>query len=133
MFDVVINYDKNEDRFKVYEPSSDTIIVTTNLTEALLNLSKLLESLGINGGILDEESITYHLDSGTLKSMINSNIELLKRLSDTAPSGFTIAERKFGPRVNNIEQQSKGFKTSSMNRKSKAFGSSSSYKKSKFK
>lgn len=122
MVDVVINYDNDADSFKVYEPKTDTIIVTKNLTEALLNLSKLLESLGIN--IFGEEKkdgdVTYHLDSKTLKTMIESNVNLLKKISasNTPLSGFTISERKFGTNKTKEQNFSKGFKGSGF-RKSK--------------
>lgn len=127
--DVVINYDHQIESFKVYEPRTDTIIITKNLTEALVNLSNLLESLGLS--FLEEEGIgeeiNYHLDSYTLRSMIESNVALLKKLSQSgAPlSGFTLSERKFGPSNTKDNSFGGGFKKSGLGK-----GKSSGFNKS---
>ena len=49
----------------------------------------------IQGDILNNSDISYHLDSETMRQMIESNVNLLKRLK-TAPSGFTLSSQKFG-------------------------------------
>lgn len=96
MVEIVINYDKEKDEFKVYEPTTDTILISKSLSEALLNLSNFLSSSGlIDGDILSYPDISYHLDSYTVKQMIESNVNLLKRLN-TAPSGFMISSQRFG-------------------------------------
>lgn len=96
MVEVVINYNKDNQNFQVYEPTTDTLLVSSNLTEALVNLSIFLNSAGLlQGDILDYPEISYHLDSYTVKSMVESNVNLIKRLQ-TAPSGFTISSQRFG-------------------------------------
>ena len=96
MVEVVINYNKDNQNFQVYEPTTDTLLVSSNLTEALVNLSIFLNSAGLlQGDILDYPEISYHLDSYTVKSMVESNVNLIKRLQ-TAPSGFMISSQKFG-------------------------------------
>lgn len=98
MIDVVINYDKAKKEYRLYEPTTDTIIITSNLSETFIKLSELLVSTGMipDGDILNTNLVTYHLDSGTLISMVESNVNLLKRLTQQAPSIFTSAARKFG-------------------------------------
>jgi hypothetical protein len=98
MIDVVINYDKAKKEYRLYEPTTDTIIITSNLSETFIKLSELLVSTGLipDGDILNTNLVTYHLDSGTLISMVESNVNLLKRLTQQAPSIFTSAARKFG-------------------------------------
>lgn len=96
MVEIVINFNKDNQNFQVYEPTTDTLLVSSNLTEALVNLSIFLNSSGlIQGDILDYSEISYHLDSYTVKSMVESNVNLMKRLQ-TAPSGFTISNQRFG-------------------------------------
>jgi len=98
MIDVVINYDKAKKEYRLYEPTTDTIIITSNLSETFIKLSELLVSTGMipDGDILNTNLVIYHLDSGTLISMVESNVNLLKRLTQQAPSIFTSAARKFG-------------------------------------
>lgn len=98
MIDVVINYDNAKKEYRLYEPTTDTIIITSNLSETFIKLSELLVSTGMipDGDILNTNLVTYHLDSGTLISMVESNVNLLKRLTQQAPSIFTSAARKFG-------------------------------------
>lgn len=124
MVEIVINYDQSTQNFKVYEPTTDTILVSTNLAEALVNLSKFLSESGlIEGDILSYTSISYHIDSFTLQAMVESNVNLLKRLS-TAPSGFMISSQRFGTSLNqsSISKKESGFKDSG----SKKFGHKSS-------
>lgn len=96
MVEIVIEYDQGTQEYKIYEPTTDTLLVSSNLTEAFVNLSMFLTSAGlIQGDILNYPDISYHFDSYTVKSMIESNVNLLKRLQ-TAPSGFMISSQKFG-------------------------------------
>lgn len=96
MIEIVINYSQEKKEFRVYEPTTDTLLVSTSLTEALVNLSNFLVQSGmIQGDILSYPDISYHLDSYTVKAMVESNVNLLRRLQ-TAPSGFMISSQKFG-------------------------------------
>ena len=135
MIDIVINYDKEKDQYKLYEPSSDTIIISGNLTEAFVNLSTFLISNNLTtSDILNSSDINYHLDSFSLIKIIESNVNLVKRLQ-TAPSGFMISSQKFGGTTNMSTKKSferKGFsnngfdKTYKEQSKSKKFSNSSS-------
>lgn len=96
MIEIVINFDSSQKVYRVFEPSTSTVLVSTNITEALVNLNKfLLESGMENSDILSSPDISYHIDSETMKAMIESNVALLRRLND-APSGFMLSSRKFG-------------------------------------
>ena len=82
----------------------------------------------IMGDLLGDDSIRYHIDSATLLAMVESNANLLKRLSQ-APSGFMISSQRFG--------QSTTSPSSSGNRgggqkKQKFGGSGGTFSKSKF-
>ena len=94
MIEVVIRYNELRQEFIIYEPTTDTMMVGSNLTECLGNLSTLLmEMSGLN--LLDNPGVSYHIDSYTMKSMITSNVDLLKQLK-SGPSGFTKSQQKFG-------------------------------------
>jgi len=96
MIEVVINYDASSGLYKVYEPSSDTLLATTSLSESMTKLSEFLVSSGLTKeDILHCPDISYHLDSHTMLALIESNVGLLKRLN-TAPSGFESSSRRFG-------------------------------------
>ena len=47
MIEILINYVQDKKCFGVYEPSSDTIMYSSNLGEALVNLSKFLKDSGM--------------------------------------------------------------------------------------
>jgi hypothetical protein len=101
MIEIVINYDKDKKMFKVYESSSDTLMITSSLSESLLNLNKFLKDSNlINKDILQDDNITYHLDSGTMVAMVESNVNLMKRLRNS-PSGFMTSSQKFGSSLGN--------------------------------
>lgn len=100
MVEVLINYFPEKKCFGVYEPSSDTLMFAENLSEALVQLSAFLKDSGmINADILSSNDISYHLDSATMKGIVESNVNLMKRLS-TAPSGFMISSQRFGTTLN---------------------------------
>ncbi len=134
MIDVVIEYEKESGMYKVYEPTSDTLLITTNLTDSFLKLSEFLHQSGmIPGDILGSNDIRYHIDSATFLAMIESNVALLKRLNQ-APSGFTIASQRFGQSQNTgrPQKQQKNGKQGRPKFKSGNFSKSSfnnSYKK----
>ena len=117
MIEVVINYSQEDQQYKVYEPTTDTLLVSSSLTEALINLSNFLIQSGLTQtDILSYPEISYHLDSYTLKAMVESNVNLLKRLQ-TAPSGFMISTQKFGGSTVGFKKKDKqpqgdGFKNS---------------------
>ena len=46
MIEIVINYDESRKEYKIYEPSTDTLMVSSNLTEALTILNKFLLEIG---------------------------------------------------------------------------------------
>jgi hypothetical protein len=127
MIDVVIGYDKEEQVYKVYEPSTDTLLVTTSLGESFIKLSEFLKSKGmIMGDLLGDDSIRYHIDSATLLAMVESNANLLKRLNQ-APSGFMISGQRFGQSTTSSSSSNKGGQ-----KKQKFGGSGGTFSKSKF-
>lgn len=96
--DIVINYDPGTKEYKIYEPTTDSMIVSMNLTEGLVNLNLFLLSSGLipeGSDILLSKDIGYHLDSETFIAMIQSNVDLLKRLQN-GPSEFKKSAGKFG-------------------------------------
>ena len=96
MIEIVIKFDKAKGVFVVYEPATDTLMASTNLTEALVSLNKFLLDTGMSQvDLLHCPNISYHIDSETMNSIIEGNMQLLKRLNQ-APSGFMLSNRKFG-------------------------------------
>ena len=95
MIEVVINYDPTQKIFKIYEPSTDSLMVSSNLTEALVTLNQFLLDSGLtNTDLLNSPDISYHLDSYTIRGIIEGNLKLVKRLNQ-APSGFQMSGKKF--------------------------------------
>jgi hypothetical protein len=127
MIDVVIGFDKEEQVYKVYEPSTDTLLVTTSLGESFIKLSEFLKSKGmIMGDLLGDDNVRYHIDSATLLAMVESNANLLKRLSQ-APSGFMISGQRFGQSTTSSSSSNKGGQ-----KKQKFGGTGGTFSKSKF-
>lgn len=94
--DIVINHDPSTKEYKLYEPSTDSLIISMNLTEGLVNLNEFLKSSGlITEDILKSTNIAYHLDGETFIAMIQSNVDLLKRIQ-SGPSEFKKSAGKFG-------------------------------------
>lgn len=123
MIEILINYLPDKQSYGVYEPTTETLLVSSNLSEALVSLSSFLKDSGmITSDILGCSEISYHLDSHTMKSIIESNVNLMKRLSN-APSGFMISSQRFGSSLtqnsNSKENRSGDFD------KTKKFGNSS--------
>lgn len=116
MIEVLINYIPDKKCFGVYEQSTDTLLYAESLSEALVLLSAFLRDSGlITEDILSCNNISYHMDSYTVKAMVESNVNLMKRLSN-APSGFMISSQRFGSSMtqNNKKDNSGGdFKTQS--------------------
>lgn len=131
MVEIVINYDSQGKEYKIYEPSTDTLMVSSNLTEALLILNKFLIENGLIGvDILECPDISYHLDSSTMRSIVEGNIKLIKRLK-SAPSGFMMSSQRFG--TTQTSSSSSQDKNQKNNRSGGGFagatGFKSSYKK----
>jgi hypothetical protein len=96
MVEVLIKYMHDKGYYGVYEPTTDTLMAASNISEALVSLSNFLKDSGmIDKDILSSDDISYHLDSHTMKAMVESNVNLMKRLNN-APSGFMISSQKFG-------------------------------------
>ena len=94
MVEVVINYDVENKLYKAYEPSTDTLFVTSSLGDTFNKLEAHLLQFGlIAGSLLSEQNITYHLDSPTFIAIVQSNANLLKRLNN-APSGFMVSSQR---------------------------------------
>ena len=101
MVEIVIKFDPDKEMFNVYEPTSDTLLVTSSLSESLLKLNEFLKSENlVKDDILNTADVSYHIDSYTMSTMIRSNANLLKRLS-TANSGFTVSTQRFGSSKSN--------------------------------
>lgn len=101
MVEIVIKFDPDKEMFNVYEPTSDTLLVTSSLSESLLKLNEFLKSEKlVKDDILNTADVSYHIDSYTMSTMIRSNANLLKRLS-TASSGFTVSTQRFGSTKSN--------------------------------
>ena len=107
MIEIVI---KHEDgKYKVYEPTTSTLLISQSLGDAFINLSSFLWSEGFlseDQNILNYPEISYHFDSETMQALIESNVKLLKRIQ-TAPSGFTISSQKFGGSVSTSTPKNK--------------------------
>lgn len=96
MIEIVIKYDPSKAQYLIYEPSTDTMMASGNLTEALVLLSEFLINSGFaTTDILQCDNISYHIDSATMKSIVEGNLNLIKRLQ-TAPSGFMMSSARFG-------------------------------------
>lgn len=103
MIEIVINYDKDRKEFKLYEPTTDTLFITSSLGESFIKLNDFLKSQGmITGDILESLDITYHIDSMTFLALIENNVNLLKRLN-TAPTAFMASSQKFGLPANGLQ------------------------------
>lgn len=96
MTEVVIKFNQQRNEYLIYEPTTDTLMAASNLTESLLGLNKfLVESGMIQGDLFSSDTIQYHLDTATMKSIVEGNVSLIKRLQ-AAPSGFMISGQRFG-------------------------------------
>jgi hypothetical protein len=101
MVEIVIKFDPDKEMFNVYEPTSDTLLITSSLTESLIKLNEFLKSENlIKDDLLNTADVDYHIDAYTMSTMIRSNANLLKRLS-TANSGFTVSSQRFGSSKSN--------------------------------
>lgn len=132
MIELVIKYDPDKKLFMGYEPTTSTLITSASLTEALVNIERFLEdSKLIKGSILDCTDISYHIDSYTMKSMVESNTALLKRLN-TAPSGFNLAQKRFGTTSTSGDYKTRGDRGGSSSSSTSTFGKGSRFSNSHF-
>lgn len=123
MIEVVINYNPDKDLYMVYEPSTNTLLATSNVTEALVNLSKFLKDSGMTSvDILECNEISYHLDSNTMKAIVKSNVALMKRLKN-GPSELVKSSQKFGQEMHKTKPNSGSIPSTSFGGKSSSFGS----------
>ena len=130
MIDVVINFDKSKGEFKLYEPTTDTLLITTSLGETFGKLDEFLKEHGlIATDILNTADINYHIDSTTFIAMVKSNADLLKRLNNS-PSGFAISSNRFGITQNQNFKESSNFQNQKRSKKNKVTFSKSSFKNS---
>jgi len=96
MIEIVINYNKDRREFNLYEPTTDTLLITSSLGETFIKLNEFLQSQGmITTDILGSTDIMYHIDSLTFLALVESNAGLIKQLNN-APSGFMISSQRFG-------------------------------------
>ena len=127
MIEIVISFDPQKQYIKIYDPRSDSLMVSANLTEALCILNKfLLDSGMIKEDILKSPDISYHIDSYTMKGIIEGNLKYVKRLNQ-APSGFQISSQRFNN--SNSGQQGGEKRRKSNSGLASATGFRSAYKK----
>lgn len=132
MINIVIGYDKSREEFRVYEPTTDTLLITGSLGESFLKLSEFLRNSGmIATDILGSSDIQYHLDSSVFLALVESNVNLIKRLSQ-APTGFMISSQRFGvspqsssPKKKDRDKKFSKFSNSSFSKSYKKFGDDS--------
>lgn len=106
MIEIVINYDTATKEYKLYEPSTDTLILSANLGDTFNKLSDFLKDKGlITESIFKTKDINYHLDSSTMSAILENNVKLMKRLNDT-PSGFMVSSKKFNGSFGSSSMQS---------------------------
>jgi hypothetical protein len=97
--DIVVAFDSGTKEYKFYEPTTDTLLISGSIWEGFVELNLFLASSGlISGGhcILDTPDISYHIDSQTFRSMVESNVGLLKRLQTADTSEFKTSSDRFG-------------------------------------
>lgn len=128
MIEIVIKFDKEKKVYMVYEPTTETLFLTATLGESFLKLSQFLQEQNmIEGDLLQADNISYHIDSATFIAMVESNVNLLKRLSQ-APSGFSISSQRFG--VNPTTPQPRGFNKDWSHGNENSFGKGNKQRKS---
>ena len=103
MIEIVINFDQNSKMYKVYEPTSDTLLITSNLSESLIKLSEFLRNSGmIQSDILASDCISYHqfgksLTSGGFQGNKNKEDKFVsKNKNFFSKSSFKNSLKKFG-------------------------------------
>lgn len=96
MIQIVINYDQDLGMYKLYNSDLDIMLTSDEMFKVLVMFNMhLMELYGENFNILKSDEIEYILDSASMKQMIVSNVQLLKRLN-RAPSAFQESSERFG-------------------------------------
>lgn len=96
MIQIIINYDPTAGIYKLYNKDLDVLFTAEEMFKVLVIFNTyLMELYGENFNILKSDEIEYILDSASMKQMIISNVQLLKRLS-RAPSAFQESAERFG-------------------------------------
>lgn len=130
MIEIVIKYDEAKQQFLVYEPTTNTVLVSTNLTESLIKLNDFLKKSGLSQcDILGSSDISYHIDSMVMRTIVEGNVNLLKRLNQ-APGSFTISNQRFGGGGQNKSSSPGTWKENGkkVNRSKSEFASSKAFK-----
>lgn len=108
MIEIVIKFDPQKQYYAIYEPSTDSLMVSANLPEALCILNQFLLDSGLsNKDILNNPDISYHLDSVTMRGIIEGNLKLVKRLNQ-APSSLQSSVQQPSQGKNGKKEKSKG-------------------------
>lgn len=134
MIEIVIKYDPIKQMYLIYEQSTDTLMASANLSEAICILNKFLVDSGmITEDLLHSHKVSYHLDSQTMISIIEGNLNLIKQLQ-SGPGSFVRSSQKFGASQPSGKDTTKPNSDSSKKGKSKggfqsATGFNGAYKK----
>lgn len=130
MIEIVVNYDKETNNFRIYESTTKTLLISDTLGDGFRNLSEFLRQSGsIATNIVEEPGILYHIDSYTFSEIIKSNQNLLTRVKEVS-SEFKNSAQKFGTTLgNNGTNRKPEFSRGSTNFKK---GKMSGFKKSGF-
>ena len=101
MIEIVVNYDKESKNFRIYESTTQTLLISDTLGDGFKNLSEFLRQSGlITTNIVEEPGILYHIDSYTFSEIIKSNQNLLTRVKEVT-SEFKNSAQKFGTTLSN--------------------------------
>jgi hypothetical protein len=92
---VIIEYDKENKDFILYNSDLNSKIVSKELFNALVIFDEVLRKhTGNRKNVLNMDDIEYELDSYSMRQIITSNVKLLKRISKM-PSEFQAASSMF--------------------------------------
>lgn len=93
---VIINYSQDEELFKLYVPDFDALYEAEELFKVIVMFNAhLMEAYGVEFNVLKSNEIDYVMDSYSMRQMIQSNVNLLKRLN-RQPSAFQESANRFG-------------------------------------
>lgn len=92
---VIINYSPDEELYKLYNQDLDLLLTSEELFKLIVMFnSVLMETYGGEFNVLKSDEIDYIIDSYTMRQMIVSNVNLLKRLN-RQPSAFQESANRF--------------------------------------
>lgn len=132
--DIVINFDSERQIYKIYEGSTETLLVSQDLAEGMFNMNTFLKMEGHipeGSDIFRVGDVSYHLDSTTMNAILKSNINLVNRLR-SGPSEFKISSEKFGGSSSSAGPGNGYKRKGDFSHQSKNFGKGSFSGKSKF-